>query len=73
MEKQKRIALKQFRVGHDLTQHEMAAKIGVNPCQYQNAEGGQRDVRIDFWQKLQKAFDIPDAEMWRLMQKGAKQ
>ena len=64
----KRLALKQLRVGLDLTQEEMAEKIGVKRVRYQNVESGYRAGTIEFWQKLQKAFAISDAEMWRLLQ-----
>lgn len=64
----KRLALKQLRVAHDLTQEEMAERMGVKRVRYQNVESGYRAGTIDFWQKLQKAFNISDADMWRLLQ-----
>lgn len=70
----KRLALKQLRIAHDLTQEEMAAKIGVNLVRYRNIEGGTRAGTIDFWHALQQAFNIPDADMWQLqkLQEGGE-
>lgn len=64
----KRLALKQMRIGLDLTQEEMAERMGVKRVRYQNVESGYRAGTIDFWQALQKAFGISDADMWRLLQ-----
>ena len=58
--------LKVFRVKHGLTQSEMAEKIGVARSVYSQAESGRRGCSATFLQKLQKAFDIPDADMWEL-------
>ena len=58
--------LKLFRVSCDLSQGEMAEKIGCTRGGYQAIESGLREGRQKFWDKLQKAFDIPDAEMWSL-------
>lgn len=74
MEQKKRLTLKQFRVGLDLTQQEMANRMGVTLSRYNNTESGYRTAKQDFWQKLQDAFNISDADMWQLMQQqeGAK-
>lgn len=64
--KQMRTNLKLFRVKHQLTQEEMADKIGCIRCTYAAIEGGTRNGRDFFWQSLQKAFDIPDEDMWAL-------
>lgn len=58
--------LKLFRVKQDLTQAEIAAKIGCTRATYSAIESGSRDGRKTFWRDLQKAFGIPDAEMWSL-------
>lgn len=50
-----------------LTQAEMADKIGVSRSQYGMVEQGRRQGTHEFWKKLQCAFDVPDNEMWQLM------
>lgn len=62
-----RLGLKLLRVKLNLTQEEMAAKLGVNRGTYIAIENGRRDGRLAFWETLQKVFDIPDADMWELI------
>ena len=64
-----RTALKLFRIGLHLTQAEMAEKMGVDRTLYGYVERGVRDGSISFWNRLQKTFDIPDEEMWKLQKK----
>lgn len=61
-----RTNLKVFRVKQHLSQEEMAEKIGFSRGAYTAIEAGKRDGRQSFWVALQKAFDIPDSEMWSL-------
>ena len=58
--------LKLFRVDKNLTQGEMANKIGYCRATYTAIEAGNREGRQAFWSALQAAFDIPDADMWAL-------
>ena len=63
-----RLNLKLFRVSHDLTQEEIAEKIGVSRVTYYNVESGNRGGQLDvFWKNFQEAFDIPDSEMYNIM------
>lgn len=62
----KRTNLKLFRVAHNLSQAEMAAKIGYTRASYTAIEAGKREGRDAFWNALQKAFNIDDADMWAL-------
>lgn len=61
-----RTNLKCFRVKQQLTQDEMAVKIGVTRCTYAAIELGTRNGSQFFWVSLQNAFNIPDADMWAL-------
>ncbi len=62
-----RTNLKVFRVKLHLSQTEMAEKIGSYKRQtYAAVENGKRDPRQKFWDDLQKAFCVPDADMWEL-------
>lgn len=62
-----RTNLKILRVSQKMTQQEFADKIGVKRSTYSLIETGERSGKPDFWQALQKAFNIDDAEMYGLM------
>lgn len=61
-----RTNLKILRIKEHLNQAEMAEKIGCSRACYAGVESGAREGREKFWRDLQKAFDIPDTEMWTL-------
>ena len=63
----KRLALKQLRVGLDKSQQEFADGIGYNRGFYGKIENGQQNGTLEFWAALQKAYNIPGAQMWELM------
>lgn len=62
-----RTNLKLFRVKNVLSQDEIAAKIGCTRATYSSIESGKRDGRLAFWIEFQKAFNVPDADMWALL------
>lgn len=62
-----RTNLKLFRVKMKLSQEEMAKKIGCIRATYSAIESGKRTGRQTFWRDFQKAFNIPDAELWGYM------
>lgn len=59
--------LKLFRVANDMTQSEIAAKIGCARGAYAAIEKGTRGGSQSFWAKLQTAFNIPNEDMWGLI------
>lgn len=61
-----RTDLKVLRVKNHLTQKELATKVGVSYATYNLIEQGKRKGSIEFWQGVQKAFNLTDAEMWQL-------
>ena len=61
-----RTGLKILRVKQHLTQAEVAAKLGVSFATYNLVEQGKRKGSEEFWLKLQAAFNLTDAEMWKL-------
>lgn len=67
-----RTNLKILRVSLGLTQAEMAERIGCNRGTYANIENGKQNGGQTFWTLLQRAFDIPDCDMWQLMRKDLK-
>lgn len=69
-EMQKRKALEMFRREKDLSQQEMADILGMNRSTYAMVERGQRRGSDEMWATLKNTFNVPDADMWKLMQKG---
>lgn len=65
--KGKRIKLKQFRIGLQLTQQEMADKMNVSKVMYVSVENGQRQGTYAFWCTFQNVFEVPDEQMWKLI------
>ena len=61
-----RTELKILRIKHQLTQAELAEKVGVSYATYNLIEQGKRKGSTEFWEKLQQVFNITDAEMWQL-------
>lgn len=66
----KRQALRLLRVKYDLTQEQMAERLGVDRGTYANIELGKRRGSIEFWETVQKEFNIPDADMYALQRMG---
>ena len=62
----RRLNLKLFRIRHDLTQYQMAERIGYERAAYSMVEAGTRNPSIEFFMNLQEAFDVPDEKMWEL-------
>lgn len=60
--------LKIFRVEHDLTQFDMAQRIGCSRDAYSAIESGSRDPSYDFMKKLKAAFGVPAESMWALLE-----
>lgn len=61
-----RMNLRIFRIRHNLTQSEMAQRVGYERAAYSLIEAGTRNPSIEFFMNLQEAFNISDAEMWAL-------
>lgn len=71
MEKQAiRTNLKLFRVKNNLTQEEIAEKIGCIRATYSAIENGKRTGRNNFWDDLQVAFALTAAEIEELKRIG---
>lgn len=61
-----RTNLKVLRVKHQLTQAQLAEKLGVSYATYNLIEQGKRKGSTEFWQRIQTLFNLTDAEMWQL-------
>lgn len=61
-----RLALKTFRVSKNLTQQQMAEKLGVSVSTYCLIEKGERRGSAELWQRLQKVFNLDGGTVWAL-------
>lgn len=61
-----RMNLKIFRIRHNLTQSDMAQRVGYDRAAYSMIEAGARIPSLEFFMNLQEAFNVPDEEMWAL-------
>ena len=67
MKKQiKRHKLKLLRVKHDLTQEQIAKKLGCSVTTYNLVENGKRRGTEDFWKALKQLFNLEGGEVWEL-------
>jgi len=58
--------LRQFRIDKDLTQQEIADKIGVRRVKYTKIELGYTEPDLAFIRNFQQAFNLPAAEIERI-------
>ena len=58
--------LKVFRVMQDLTQEEMAARVGITRANYNLIENGKSNGGFKFWIKLQNEFNLTDEQVWKM-------
>lgn len=61
-----RTKLKIFRIMQKLNQHKMAAKLGYERAYYGHVERGYMKGSAEFWERLQKAFQLTDNELEEL-------
>lgn len=62
-----RTNLKVLRVSKKMTQQQFADEIGVKRSTYSLIETGARSGKPSFWANVQNAFNVPDADMFKLM------
>ncbi len=65
----RRVNLKIFRIQHNLTQSDIAERVGCSRDAYREIESGKRNPSYDFMEKFKVAFDIPAENMWNLMER----
>ena len=61
--------LKIFRIEQDLTQSDMAERVGCSRDAYSSIELGKRNPSYDFMVDFQNAFNVPNENMWGLMER----
>lgn len=59
--------MKILRITHNMTQSDVAEKIGISLSLYNLIENGKRVGSIETWKKIQKLFSLSDKEMWSIM------
>lgn len=62
-----RMNLKLFRVSQNLSQREMAEKVGVSRANYCSVENGKSNPYTTFWDSLQAVFNLSDSKKGELM------
>lgn len=67
----KRYNLKNFRQKHDLTQSEMAEKLGISKSYYVHIELGHVDPSFRVATKIGEVFDGEYDDIFELLKKGA--
>lgn len=61
-----RTDLKILRIKHNLTQTDIAQKLGISRSTYNLVEQGKRNGSKKFWLAVQNLFELGDAEVWKL-------
>lgn len=61
-----RTELKILRIKHNLTQTDIAQKLGISRSTYNLVEQGKRNGSKKFWLAVQNLFELGDAEVWKL-------
>ena len=60
--------MKAVRINNgNLTQKQAAAKMGFTTQYYSRVERGMIDGCIDFWRHFAEAFQIPDFQVWEII------
>lgn len=58
--------LKKLRVDYDLSQKDIAEKIGISTGAYCLIEKGVRHGSPRTWAKIKEIFNISDEQMWKI-------
>lgn len=57
----------------DLSQKDMAQKIGISQVAYSMIEAGKRTGSTNTWKKIQELFNLTDEETWQLQKNNKKE
>lgn len=61
------VPLFKLRASKNMTQCQLAKKIGFTNQTVSRIEKGLCGGKLDFWLAIQKLFEVPDEDMWALM------
>ena len=59
--------LKQYRKDQALTQEQMAYKIGINRCLYNQIEKGKKDIGVSTIQKIAKVLKMNPTQVTEMI------
>ena len=59
--------LKVFRAAHDLSQQEMADKLGIARSTYSMVERGERQAGMKIWNRFMEKFGLTPDEIYELL------
>ena len=66
--------LKEVRVlNGDLSQQEVAEKLGISTGAYSFIENGKRTGSTKTWMKIQELFNLTDEDVWNLQKNNKKE
>lgn len=63
--------LKKMRIDKELSQKEMAEKLGISAGSYCLIESGQRYCNLKTWVKIKDILNIPNERMWDIINSKA--
>ena len=61
----RRAKLRKYRELRNYTQEHMAEKLGVSPITYGRYEKGEYEPKMEQWEKIAEALEMPVAELLR--------
>ncbi len=61
--------LKQYRLKNNLSQEELAEKVGISCRHLQRLEQNEENTRISTFKKIVKSLEIPDDEILKFIKK----
>lgn len=61
--------IKQYRRANNLSQEELAEKIGISWRQLQRLEANEENTRISTFKKIVKALNVSDEEIVKFIRK----
>lgn len=67
------VAMIYYRESLELSQKELAKKLDISQGMYSLIETQQAEGTIEFWKKFQKLFNIPDKQMWAIINYSDKE
>lgn len=65
-------ALRLIRVYHDMTQKDVAARVGLSKSYVSDLEAGNKKVTLEVLEKYSHAFNIPASSLMLFAERAAK-
>lgn len=59
-----------LRINRRWTQEDAAQRLGIPLATYQLIEQGKQAGKASAWAKIQKVYNIPDADMWEIIKES---